>query len=385
MIETSEPRPEGFGPSSPMRNYNGLLNMLERYGKFAAETAGVIRAADDATARLTGGQPHSYVDALPSFDGLLRDVDSAPLYAFTDSAANRCRSLANAGTIDSFVLPTLPSAGVCLADSVSAVYLRSYDIAEDRELRERLSSNGLVPVAGFSSVTCLRQDIQEGAMVPGVRAGELTVLSAMTAAMVEDRVTHKRKFALLHLMNITRLPNDAAAFSALLSSRQDVDGLRGLLDNNGRVKRTANVSRDALSETMGEALKHPQSAIEQLHYVDMPTHYVVSERAARVQEDREPSKKRVARYDDREHWILLDPEEVKSRMIARTDSAGGTHAAPLPHLRRAHDRALRSERYTFKRGEIVRVRPTWVGDREWANGKMCYKVISRLGSTDRQA
>lgn len=373
------------GRSSPKRNYNGLLSMLERYAPFASEASASVRAVANRAADTVSAIP-SYIDALPPFSELLRAVDSAPLYALTDDASNRCRQLVTDRVIDSFALPPLPVDGVCMADAVSAVYLRAFSPDDSGALVSRFNTQGFDLVAGFSAVSCLCHDVKAGALAPDSCAGELTVLSSMTIAMVIDRASRRRKFALLHMMNVMRLPSGCAAFNMLLAPSTAVDAIKGRLDSHGRVRTTATLSPQERSAIVEEASKHPQSAVEQLHYVDLPTHYVVSERAARVQENREPSKKRAARYDDREHWVLLDPEEVKVRMSTRTDNCdSATHARPLPHLRRAHNRVLRSERYTFKRGEVVRVRPTWVGDREWANGKMCYKVVSRLGANAGQA
>lgn len=119
-----------------------------------------------------------------------------------------------------------------------------------------------------------------------------------------------------------------------------------------------------------------------LDFAEQPSHYIVEESPMHMA-DRKPHQK-AARYDDRERWVLLDPEEVRTKMRARTD-LGGSHNAPIPHLRRAHVRTLTSERYKFKRGAVINVRPTWVGDRAWENRRMCYRVVSRLGSKENQA
>ena len=79
--------------------------------------------------------------------------------------------------------------------------------------------------------------------------------------------------------------------------------------------------------------------------------------------------------------------EVKVKYAARTNKpeTTGTHASPRLHLRRGHTKTLIHERYTYKRGTVINIRPTWVGDREWDNGRLKYRVVSRAGAEEDQA
>ena len=70
--------------------------------------------------------------------------------------------------------------------------------------------------------------------------------------------------------------------------------------------------------------------------------------------------------------ILLDPSK---QYPSHGRSFRGTHAPPIPHQRRAHWRTLRSERYGKRRGERVRVRSAWIGDREWIHRGSVYHVL----------
>jgi hypothetical protein len=125
-----------------------------------------------------------------------------------------------------------------------------------------------------------------------------------------------------------------------------------------------------------------------LHYLDLPSQYIVQETPAHVAENPEKYAKRakikIPRWDDRERWLVLDPEEIRKRW-PRRESQGGSHASPVPHLRKGHTKLLTNERYTHKRGQIIRVRPSWVGEREWVLRRAKYKVISRVGAEADQA
>lgn len=71
--------------------------------------------------------------------------------------------------------------------------------------------------------------------------------------------------------------------------------------------------------------------------------------------------------------ILIDPNDTKS--YGRKDSQGGTHASPRPHQRRGHFRKLISEKFKFKKDQIIKVKSCWVGDSEWVYNGSTYKVL----------
>lgn len=138
----------------------------------------------------------------------------------------------------------------------------------------------------------------------------------------------------------------------------------------------------------GDFVAAVNTFLDELHYIDLPRHYIVESTPRHVTENPEKFKKReakrVSRFQDRPHWLIMDPEEIR-RTWPSGPSRGGTHAAPIPHFRRGHEKLLTGDRWTNKRGQIVRVRPTWVGDREWNHGAVRYRVVSRQGSKEDQA
>jgi hypothetical protein len=71
------------------------------------------------------------------------------------------------------------------------------------------------------------------------------------------------------------------------------------------------------------------------------------------------------------HVVLIDPTKVREYR----EPQGGTHASPQPHQRRGHWRTYRSEKFKNARGQRRRVKPAWIGDREWIHRGSVYRVI----------
>lgn len=114
------------------------------------------------------------------------------------------------------------------------------------------------------------------------------------------------------------------------------------------------------------------------HLLSSPRHYVLC--AERV---RPPTKPHTPRADYIDRLYVVDPEELVRKYRSR-QNLGGSHLPPRPHMRAGHDRRLTSARYGEPR--IVRVRPTFVGDREWVNADgVKYRLIRRAGAAEDQA
>jgi len=82
--------------------------------------------------------------------------------------------------------------------------------------------------------------------------------------------------------------------------------------------------------------------------------------------------KKIPRSHQRSKYIILDLNQIKTRYGLSGRGEGMSKAA---HPRRAHRRILRDERFTNKRGKIVKVKATWVGDTEKQVGNKIYKVL----------
>lgn len=108
-------------------------------------------------------------------------------------------------------------------------------------------------------------------------------------------------------------------------------------------------------------------------WINQPKHYIVERGPEVVRKPSMKDKDREPRLAERARYIILNHEDVKRRWTA----AQGTHASPMPHLRRRHCKTLRSERYGNNRGKVIWVSACHVGGEcvEWRNGDVRYKVI----------
>jgi len=62
---------------------------------------------------------------------------------------------------------------------------------------------------------------------------------------------------------------------------------------------------------------------------------------------------------ERPVYLSLEPQAIREELgIPKVE---GEHGKRAPHERRAHYRMLRSDRFTWKRGEIVPVKASWIG------------------------
>jgi hypothetical protein len=76
----------------------------------------------------------------------------------------------------------------------------------------------------------------------------------------------------------------------------------------------------------------------------------------------------------REHYLIINKKQAA---MCRDNKRGPSEAQiqRSAHSRIAHFRVLRSEKFTHKRGQRIRVREAWVGPEEWVGlDKKIYKV-----------
>lgn len=78
----------------------------------------------------------------------------------------------------------------------------------------------------------------------------------------------------------------------------------------------------------------------------------------------------------RAHYVLLHKSHPMNRATPTTEAPSGQGAIErMAHSRRAHMRLLKSARFTKKRGQIVMVKASWIGPKEWqAAGGSTYVV-----------
>jgi hypothetical protein len=116
------------------------------------------------------------------------------------------------------------------------------------------------------------------------------------------------------------------------------------------------------------------AALDQLHYIDLPRHHLIMQEPTNRRE--RSKEKKVPRLRERPTVRLIEPEKV-AKIYPRREGgeAGGTERCP--HARRGYTRYLTSEHWKNRRWERIRVRPTWIGEREWTVGAYRFKVVAR--------
>lgn len=126
-------------------------------------------------------------------------------------------------------------------------------------------------------------------------------------------------------------------------------------------------TRETFQGTLGNVI----TAVEELMLANRDPQLFVFEQAPL--KAREPKKGRILRSHDRPHYVMLQPEAIR-RLMGLTPPVDGAHGGRRPHERRRHWRALKSERFTHKRGERILVEAHWVGTSETVVGKTRYRV-----------
>lgn len=110
---------------------------------------------------------------------------------------------------------------------------------------------------------------------------------------------------------------------------------------------------------------HLRVAVEEYLYTIKPKQIVIRESPSKVRKVKKSRKGTyVPRLHEREIHRVIDPDEViEIRKKSERDRGPGTgtHASPIPHIRRPHQRVLRAARYKEARGRVVKVEETWVG------------------------
>ncbi|MBD3261685.1 MAG: hypothetical protein GF334_08415 [Candidatus Altiarchaeales archaeon] len=138
-----------------------------------------------------------------------------------------------------------------------------------------------------------------------------------------------------------------------------------------------NIEQEMRSAIAEDSVRHAITAVEELNYTLKPRNVVVvteSKHIRKMLAKQRPGT--LARANDRPRHIVLDPDEVKKLKIA---AAGGTHASPVPHRRRAHRRTYKAERYKNVRGKTLFVKEANVNciiGEEIRLPRMIYRVKS---------
>lgn len=100
-----------------------------------------------------------------------------------------------------------------------------------------------------------------------------------------------------------------------------------------------------------------------------PSRFIVEQSLAAPKVDRGTM---IQRSPYRPHYIALKPGEIKKRYLY--DEHDPTGIVVTPHERRGHFRKLTSEKFVAKRGQVLWIKPCWVGKTEGVRGKNKYVV-----------
>lgn len=113
-----------------------------------------------------------------------------------------------------------------------------------------------------------------------------------------------------------------------------------------------------------------------------PRQTLIRESTEAIERQYKKKHKKASRFDARPHIKIFDPEEVKV-LYRNRENNGGTHASPVPHVRRAHVRRYNHPRYVNMRGKTQSVSGTVVNaeaGEEFKVGKQIY-CIMKAGDT----
>jgi hypothetical protein len=149
-----------------------------------------------------------------------------------------------------------------------------------------------------------------------------------------------------------------------------------VLNQNRVLLSAAQVERHVQAGEMRQneaTLKNFMTALEEVAYFNTPNRFVVEKRFVKHQH---VAKGRVARSHQRENYVLLTPDEIRTTLIPHDAQSTGITRAP--HERRRHMRLLASEKFTHMRGKSIVIPASWIGPSERVIGNKRYRVMLDL-------
>lgn len=169
--------------------------------------------------------------------------------------------------------------------------------------------------------------------------------------------------ALIPFRNLDgRFSFKCAAASVGVINRGNICKLRGVHSAFGQLT-------DRESDALQQQMSHGPQALQ---LVNSPGNWIVKRENVTA---RPVQKGRVPRSDQRPRYIVVSDKEIE-RVIRDPNPANvGT---VRPHRRRAHSHLLKSERFTWKRGQRVFVKACWVGPETAEYGGERYSVCLDL-------
>jgi hypothetical protein len=123
-------------------------------------------------------------------------------------------------------------------------------------------------------------------------------------------------------------------------------------------------------EVKQEIIRNVISAYVEIMYFNRPDRFVVE---VKWNGKRHVSGKKIPRSDERPHYVMLTPNELRTTVGYKPPEVPGLSKAP--HERRRHYRTLRSEYWGNSQGKTITVSACWVGPEEFVVGRRIYKVL----------
>lgn len=329
------------------------------------------------------------------FGDLASVVDRCALFEFTDEQVDQAKAHvpADLSVERPHPIPPFPFPQMCLVGSAGVIVLQKPSMDEATGILKfemmmcafggggvffqkamcvvdstRLEPNGNFPMElrdlegiwdgrfwGDEHNSLMAENFEEGMDFISRRKKEQKELAALRAAGKSEAADElERKLAELRV--------------------QRADIQRKIVKKNGELKDLGKEAADLQAEQMRDAF---YLGLQEVNWINHPNHFTV--RSCAASPKRKPKKRqkgtRVRRLRERERYIVLTKQEITEEW--RRIHQGGTHAPPIPHLRRGHYKILRAARFKEKKGQRVWVRATHVNGHcvEWRDGDVRYKVL----------
>ena len=302
------------------------------------------------------------------YDILVKQVRTAPVYLWSDEKRERAIEYSKQDTLSMtfHVMDVDALCPVITADSEGATVLNSVSA-----IGERIETRSY-----FSYV-----------INPAIQRHEMLKKKGIPEEQIKSLYTKPQLFFyMVKLIFEPDHPGDPASYRAWV---EDASFMMWTLDSGSRKVEGRPDVNASDTELVGEsrhqiwktAFDHVRSALEQMIYTLAPRTVVVKDVPAKPRNPEKRTKRlHIPRRHEREVHIIFDPEEVQElRARPETVDHGGTHASPRPHVRRAHKRTFKADRYKKAKGKTVEVGPIFVncspGDRfEFA--RRFYHIVS---------
>jgi hypothetical protein len=152
------------------------------------------------------------------------------------------------------------------------------------------------------------------------------------------------------------------------------------------------LSMDSIGKRMAEVDfgRGAITAYEELIRMSALRTFIVEKRPSQIK-----TKNRYLKASERPVYTVVSPSKARSIMNLpdpekEFDEKGKEITERRAHMRREHDRDLRSEKFTKKRGKTIHVRRSyipavWRGESESASGKHHYRVVLDLPKSLRDS